>query len=192
MTGNLQSNMNWNWVGRYVAVIVLALVLGAAIGGMPLFAKTFLVSGKLNAAQVVRFLGYGTALVVFWILGQRLTMALRQQQGGRWAVMQSLILPIVTLIVVSALYSVILLVMGPLLGSTLQKIYDWLFILAIIACAIWLIMAVLGQADALTEALTGNAQGAKQPVVCGACGASNDAGATHCGQCGKKLSGEGA
>ena len=113
-------------------------------------------SGKLNAAQVVRFLGYGTALVVFWILGQRLTMALRQQQGSRWTALQSLILPIVTLIVVSALYSVILLVIGPLLGGALQKIYDWVFILAIIACAIWLIMAVLGQADALTEALTGS------------------------------------
>jgi len=154
MTGNAQAGMNWNWIGRYVAVIVLALVLGAALGGMPLFAKTFLVSGKLNAAQVVRFLGYGTALVVFWILGQRLTLFLRQQ-GGRWAAWHSLILPIVTLIVVSALYSVILLVLGPLLGGALQKIYDWLFILAIIGCATWLIMAVLGQADALTEALTG-------------------------------------
>ena len=161
MTGNSQLSMNWNWVGRYVAVIVLALALGAAIGGMPLFAKTFLVSGKLNAAQVVRFLGYGAALIVFWILGQRLTMALRQQQGGRWTALQSLILPIVTLIVVSALYSVILLVIGPLLGGALQKIYDWVFIFAIIACAIWLIMAVLGQADALTEALTGTARRAE-------------------------------
>lgn len=157
MSGNSQLGMNWTWVGRYVAVIVLALVLGAAIGGMPLFAKTFLVSGKLNAAQVVRFLGYGAALVVLWILGQRLTMALRQQ-GGRWAALHGLILPIVTLIVVSALYSVILLVLGPLLGGALQKIYDWVFILAIIGCAIWLIMAVLGQADALTEALTGSAR----------------------------------
>ncbi len=179
--------MNWNWVGRYIAVIVLALVLGTAIGGMSLFAKTFLVSGKLSAAQVVRFLGYGTALVVFWILGQRLTMALRQQQGSRWTAVQSLILPIVTLIVVSALYSVILLVLDPLLGSTLQKIYDWMFILAIIACAIWLIMAVLGQADALTEALTGTVRGAEQPVVCASCGASIDAAATHCARCGKKL-----
>lgn len=185
MTVNPQ--LNWNWVGRYVAVIVLALVLGAVIGGMPLFAKTFLVSGKLSAAQVVRFLGYGTALVVFWILGQRVTVALRQRQDSRWSVLQSLILPIVTLIVVSALYSVILLVLGPLLGATLEKIYDWVFILAIIGCAIWLIMAVLGEADALTEALTGSVRRAGRTVVCESCGASNDAGATQCGQCGKKL-----
>ncbi len=185
MTGN--SQLNWSWVGRYVAVIVLALVLGAAIGAMPLFAKTFLVSGKLNATQVVRFLGYGTALIVFWILGQRLTMALRQQQDSRWTALQRLVLPVVTLIVVSALYPVILLVIGHFLGGALQKIYDWVFILAIIACAIWLIMAVLGQADALTEALAGSARRTEQPAVCASCGASNDAAATHCGQCGKKL-----
>ncbi len=157
MAEDSRLDMNWTWVGRYVAVIVLALVLGAAIGGMPLFAKTYLVSGKLSAAQLVRFLGYGAALVVFWILGQRLTMALRQQQGSRWTALHGLILPIVTLIVVSAMYSVILLVLGPLLAGALQKIYDWLFILAIIGCAVWLIMAVLGHADALTEALTGRA-----------------------------------
>ena len=187
MTGNSQSSMNWNWVGRYVAVIVLALELGAAIGAMPLFAKTFLVSGKLSAAQLVRFLGYGTALVVFWILGQRLTAVLRQQQGGRWAVLHGLVLPVVTLIVISALYSVILLVLGPLLGGALQKIYDWLFILAIIACAIWLIMAVLGQADALTEALTGSVRRVEPPVVCASCGASNEGGATRCSRCGKDI-----
>lgn len=189
MTGNPQSDTSWNWVGRYVAVVVLALVLGAAIGAMPLFAKTFLVSGKLNAAQLVRFLSYGTALVVFWILGQRLTLALRQQTG-RWTSLQSLILPVVTLIVVSSLYSVLLLVLGPLLGSALHKIYDWLFILAIIACAVWLIMAVLGQADAITEALTGSVRRAGTPgqaVVCASCGASNEAGATQCARCGKKL-----
>lgn len=190
MTKNTRSNMNWNWVGRYVAVILVALVLAAAIGEMSLFGKTYLVSGKLNAAQVVRFLGYGTALIVFWIFGQRLTLVLRQQQGSRWAAAYNLILPIVTLIVVSALYSVILLVMRPLMDVTLQRIYDWMFIVAIIACAIWLIMALLGQSDALTEALTGASRKAALPgqtVTCASCGASNDAGASHCGGCGKKL-----
>lgn len=195
MAGSARLSMNWNWAGRYVAVIVVALVLAAVIGEMPLFGKTFLVSGKLNAAQVVRFLGYGTALIVFWIFGQRLTMVLRQQQGSRWAASYNLILPVVTLIVVSALYSVILLVMRPLMDVTLQRIYDWMFILAIIACAIWLIMALLGQSDALTEALIGTVRKTELPgqtIACASCGASNDAGATHCGKCGKELTGKSA
>jgi hypothetical protein len=154
MTEN--SQLNWNWVGRYIAVIVAALVLAAVIGEMPLFGKTFLVSGKLSAAHLVRFLGYGTALVVFWILGQRLTIFL--QQGSRWSASKNLILPIVTLIVVSSLYTVMLLVLRPLMDGTLQKIYDWVFVLAILVCAIWFILALLGKADAMTDALTGTAQ----------------------------------
>ncbi|MDH2919559.1 MAG: zinc ribbon domain-containing protein [Sideroxydans sp.] len=178
---NLETN--WNWVGRYVAVIVVSLILGAALGGMPLFAKTYLISGKLNAAQMVRFLGYSTALVAFWMLGQQLTTVLRQH-SGRWAALQNLLLPLVTLIVGSAMYSVLLLVLAPLLDATLYKLYDWTFVLAIIACAIWLIMAVLGQSDALTEAFTGNAQTSQ---VCAACGTHNPSDSIHCKQCGKNL-----
>jgi hypothetical protein len=65
-----------------------------------------------------------------------------------------------------------------------------LFILASIACAVWLIMAVLGQADAITEALTGSVRRAGtigKSVVCASCGASNEAGATQCARCGKEL-----
>lgn len=183
MTTSARSVTNWNWVGRYVAVIVVSLILGAALGGMPLFAKTYLISGKLNAAQMVRFLGYSTALVALWILGQQLTAVLRQHTG-RWAALQNLVLPLVTLIVVSAMYSVLLLVLAPVLDATLYKIYDWTFVLAIIACAIWLIMAVLGQSDALTEAFTSNA---KIGPICAACGTSNPSDSVHCKQCGKNL-----
>lgn len=171
MTNSARLNTNWNWLGRYVAVIVVSLILGAALGSMPLFAKTYLISSKLSAGQVARFLGYSTALVAFWILGQQLTAVLRKQ-AGRWAVLHNLILPAVTLIVVSAMYSVLLLVLMPMLDATLYKIYNWTFILAIIACAIWLILAVLGQSDALTEAFIG---AASSSTVCAACGADNPA-----------------
>ncbi len=121
MTNSARLNTNWNWLGRYVAVIVVSLILGAALGSMPLFAKTYLISSKLSAGQVARFLGYSTALVAFWILGQQLAAVLRKQ-AGRWAVLHNLILPAVTLIVVSAMYSVLLLVLVPMLDATLYKI----------------------------------------------------------------------
>ena len=52
---------SWNWVGRYVAVIVVTLVLAAALGSMDLFEKTSVFSGRLTASHMVRFLGYSTA-----------------------------------------------------------------------------------------------------------------------------------
>ena len=60
---------SWNWVGRYVAVIVVTLVLAAALGSMDLFEKTSVFSGRLTASHLVRFLGYATALTAFWLLG---------------------------------------------------------------------------------------------------------------------------
>ena len=189
MSNDTQTNAGWNWVGRYVAVIVVALILGAAIGGMELFAKTSVAGGKLTAAQLVRFLGYGTALAALWMLGQRATIAL-QQRGGRWSFVRHLILPVVTLVVVSSVYSVALLILKPLLDATLLNVYNWVFIAAILACAVWVVMAVLGQSAPLTEAFTSAAErlgGAGRTENCAACGASNEAGAKFCKQCGKAL-----
>ena len=82
MTNDTRTKIDWSWAGRYLAVIVVALILGAAIGSMELFAKTPIISGRLNAAHLVRFLGYGTALAAFWMLGQRSTRRRRRSRRG--------------------------------------------------------------------------------------------------------------
>jgi ribosomal protein L40E len=182
-------NQNWNWVGRYVAVIVVSLILAAAIGNMDLFEKTFVIEGKLSASHLVRFLGYSTALGALWMLGRRATMAL-QQHGGRWSFMQHLFLPVVTLLVVASANSVALLVMKPMMNASLHNIYNWVFIIAILACAAWVVMAVLGQSASLTLAFTSAAERMNisgKTKVCAACGAGNDAAAKFCKQCGNGL-----
>lgn len=189
MNNDIKTNEDWSWAGRYVAVIVVALILGAVIGSMELFAKTFVVTGKLSASHLVRFLGYSTALAALWMLGQRATMAV-QKHGGRWSFTQHLILPIVTLIVVSSVYSVALLILKPLLALSLLNIYNLVFIAAILACAAWVVMAVLGQSAPLTEAFTSAAShfGATSQVRnCAACGTRNETAAKFCKQCGKAL-----
>lgn len=175
-------NNSWNWAGRYLAVIVVTLILGAALGSMDLFEKTAVFSGKLTASHLVRFLGYATALVAFWLLGQRATLALRQQ-GGRWSFLQHLILPVVSLIFVAAAYSVLSLLLKPFMDAGLHNIYNWLFIAAILAAAAWLVMAVLNQSAPLTEAFTSSATG----NACPECGASCEAEAKFCKSCGHKL-----
>ena len=189
MSNNAQTKKDWNWVGRFIAVIVVALILANAIGSMDLFVKTFVIEGKLSAAHLVRFLGYSTALGALWMLGQRATMSL-QQHGGRWSFMQHLILPVVTLIVVASTNSVALLIMKPMMNTSLNNIYNWVFIVAILACAVWVVMAVLGQSASLTAAFTSAAERMNisgKSKVCAACGASNDAAAKFCKQCGKEL-----
>lgn len=189
MSNSTQVNKDWSWVGRFVAVIVVALILANAIGSMDLFAKTFVIEGRLSAAQLVRFLGYSTALAALWMLGQRATMSL-QQHGGRWSFMQHLILPVVTLIVVASTNTVALLIMKPMMNASLNNIYNWVFIVAILACAAWVVMAVLGQSASLTEAFTSAAErlsASGKTKVCAACGTSNEATAKFCKQCAKDL-----
>lgn len=189
MSSDTQTNKDWSWVGRFVAVIVVALILANAIGSMDLFERTFVIEGRLSASQLVRFLGYSTALGALWMLGQRATMSL-QQHGGRWSFMQHLILPVVTLIVVASTNTVALLVMKPMMNASLHNIYNWVFIVAILACAAWVVMAVLGQSASLTEAFTSAAErmsASGKTKVCAACGASNEAAAKFCKQCAKEL-----
>lgn len=189
MTNDTRAKIDWSWTGRYLAVILVALILAAAIGSMELFAKTTIISGKLNAAHLVRFLGYGTALAAFWMLGQRSTIAL-QQHGGRWSFLQHLILPVVTLIVVAAAYTVAMLVLKPMMDASLNNIYNWVFVIAIIACAIWVVMAVLGQSASLTGAFTSadeQPSSSDSSKLCPACGASCGAAEKFCKQCGKEL-----
>jgi hypothetical protein len=153
MANDTQSDAGWNWAVRYIALIVVALILAAAIGSMELFIKTTVFGGKLSASHLVQFMGYGAARAAFWMLGQRSTIAL-QQHGGRWSFMQHLILPVVSLIVVSIAYTVVLLIFNPMMNAALHNIYNWVFIVAILACAVWVLMAVLGQSASLTSALT--------------------------------------
>ena len=188
MNNETIGSTNWDWAGRYVAGIVVALILATAIGTMDLFAKT-MISGKLSAGQMVRFLGYGTALAAFWMLGQRLTLVLRQR-SGRWSFLQHLILPLVSLVVIAMSYTVALLVLGPLLNASLLNIYNWVAIVAILACAVWVVLAVLGQSSALTEVFTsatGQIDIADTAPACPSCGAPCGATDRFCSECGKSL-----
>lgn len=182
---------NWSWLGRYVAVIVLAVILAAALGSMDLFQTTVVMGKKLSAAHIVKFLGYGAALTVLWLLGQRSALVLRQQ-GGRWGFLQHLVLPVVSLIVVASAHGVILLVLRPLMDASLRDMYNWVFIAGIIATCAWLIMALFNQSSSLTEVLTSATQrlgSAGKIQTCNQCGTQTQSGTKFCGQCGAKLEG---
>jgi ribosomal protein L40E len=183
MEKNNQTVAGFDWIGRYVAVIMLSLILATAIGSMDLFVKTTV--GKLNASHIVQFLGYGAALVAFWVLGQRATIAL-QQHSGKWSFLQHLILPAVSLIVVALAYSVLLLLLKSVLDASLHNLYNWIFIFGILACAGWLVMAVLNQSASLTALFT-DGKFATQSRVCADCGASSGTADKFCRQCGKVL-----
>ena len=135
-------NERWIWVIRYVVVIALALVLGAVLGEMALFKTTKLGKTGLNAAHFAQFLGYGGALLVFWLFARRAAGEL-DGRDPRWNPVKSIALPLATLIVVACMQAVLLLVLGPLMSKAWHQAYNWVFIAAIMASAAWLVAALL-------------------------------------------------
>jgi hypothetical protein len=135
-------NERWSWVVRYVVVIAAALILAAAFGEMTLFKTTRFGKTGLNAARLVQFLGYGGALFVLWMLAKR-TAEVLPGHDPRWNVLKSTLVPLTTLIVVSAGQAVMLLLVGPLMNKTWHQIYNWVSVTAIILSAAWLLGAVL-------------------------------------------------
>jgi hypothetical protein len=135
-------NQRWSWVIRYLVVIAAALILAAAFGEMALFKTTRFGKTGLNAARLVQFLGYGGALFVLWMLARR-AAELLPREDPRWNVLKSTLVPLTTLIVVSAGQAVMLLLLGPLMSRDWQQIYNWVSVIAIILSAVWLLAAVL-------------------------------------------------
>ena len=134
-------NERWNWLARYAVVIIVALILAAALGSTDLFNKTRLIGKTLSASHLVRFLGFGGALAVLWLAALRAS-ALIGSQGERWRVIEALVLPLATLIVVASAHPVMLLIVEPLIDKSLRQIFDWTFIAGIVGSAGWLLFAM--------------------------------------------------
>ena len=140
----------WIWVIRYGVVIALAVVLAATLGEMALFKTTRFGKTGLNAGRLVQFLGYGGALLVFWLFAQR-TARLLDARDARWSVLKSILVPLATLVVVVAAHGVMLLVFGPLMSRAWHQAFNWVFIAGIILSAAWLLAALLTGSSSLAS-----------------------------------------
>ena len=143
---------NWIWIGKYLIVIAVALILGAVLGNLALFKSATLGTPKLTAGSLTQFIAHGGALALLWVLGQRLANQLRAIGGGT-AKVSTIVLALVTLIVVGSAYVVLLAFVKPFLGASLKPYIDWAFILGMLAAAVWLAWALFANAEALIEAV---------------------------------------
>jgi hypothetical protein len=82
----------------------------------------------------------------------------------RWNVLKNTLVPLTTLIVVSAGQAVLLLLVGPLMNKAWQQIYSWVSVSAIILSAAWLLAAVLTGSSSLAP-LFGGRVARRQPRV---------------------------
>ena len=85
-----------DWMFQYGVAILLALLLGVILGHIPLFQETTLGSTKLRAADLVQFLGYGGALVMF--IPVQVSLVRRSTGVRRIAYVMTLLLTLGTLL----------------------------------------------------------------------------------------------
>jgi hypothetical protein len=178
---------SWSWMIRYAVVLLVAVLLGTAIAELPVFKQTLLGTPKLPASALARFLGYGGALVIFWLLGQRTAAELRRIGGGA-AQLGFLVVPLATLIVLSAGYDIGLAILRPFLGTGSKNIYNWLFVLGISASALWLVVVLYQRSEGLVDLLkVARAHAPAAGTPCESCGAALPEQAKSCTACGKGL-----
>jgi len=150
----------WGWVLRYIIVLVLAIILGAALAEMDLFKTTKV--GSLTAARIVRFFGFGGALLVFWLFCRR-AAGLLPSGDARWNMLKSMLVPGATLVVLAAGQAVLLLILEPFMNRTWHNVYNWVAIAAIIAAAAWLVAALFTGSASLAPLFGGGRKTGNEP-----------------------------
>src|SRR5436190_1376317 len=120
----------WAWVLRYAVAFLFAVVLAAILDSSRLFHETTLGPAGPTAADVVRFLGDGAALLLVWFAAVRAAGML--PRDGTWrSFLRETLVPLATLVVLAVGYGVPLFVLHPFLDQPAMMVYGWLFVLAI-------------------------------------------------------------
>ncbi len=95
--------------------------------------------------------------------------------------------PLATLIVVSAGYQVLLLLVGPFLNETATTIYNWIFVLGIVGAALWLAVTGCRSSAVLIETVAAPEHAKTSASACLKCGVPVGVGQKFCSHCGQSL-----
>jgi hypothetical protein len=142
-------------MGKYLIVIVVALVLGSVLGDLEPFRSATVGHSRLSAGALVQFIAQGGALALLWLLGWRNSVQLRGN-GGRTRHLSMASFALVSLIVIASFYGVLLRFLSPFLAPDVKVYLDWAFIAAIFGAAAWLLWALFVHSEAFLMALGRN------------------------------------
>ncbi|MEP7150100.1 MAG: serine/threonine-protein kinase [Nitrospira sp.] len=145
---------SWGWIGPYLIVIILAIVVGPYLATLPLFAHTFVRPLAMNAAQAVRLIADGLCLLMIWLAAARARRDLADNGKGQTFV-RSILFPAAFLLIVLVASRAYDAHGIPVLGPPKQPLYNWLITGGLIGSATWLTFAWVRHVDALTHALAG-------------------------------------
>ncbi len=152
---------SWGWIGPYLIVIILAILVGPFLATLPLFTHTFVPPLGMNAAQAVRFVADSLCLLMIWLAAARARRELHDNGKGQ-TFFRSILSPAAFLLIVLVASRAYDAHGIPVLGPPKQPLYNWLLTGGLIGSATWLTFAWVRHADALTQALVGRPR--RRPV----------------------------
>ncbi|MBX3235293.1 MAG: serine/threonine protein kinase [Nitrospiraceae bacterium] len=142
---------SWGWIGPYLIVIILAILVGPVLATLPLFTHTFVQQLGMNAAQAVRLAADALCLLMVWLAAARARNELEDNGKGQ-TFLRSILFPIALLIIVIVAQKAYEAHAIPVLGHPRQPLYNWVLTGGLISSAAWLTFAWVRHADALTNA----------------------------------------
>jgi hypothetical protein len=177
----------WMWTARNGVAVLAALVLAGILSQARVFQEAALGSNGLNAAAAVRFLGYGTALVLIWVTAWRAAAQIPPRDSVSRLLHEGLP-PFATLLILPGVYGLI----RPFLSERAVTGVSWMFVLLLLATAVWLGRALYDNAEALVIRAAAIRRRVSESTerrgqVCQNCQAANAATARFCTSCGASL-----
>ena len=145
---------SWGWIGPYLIVIILAILVGPLLATLPLFTHSFIPPLGMNAAQAVRLLADGICLFMIWLAASRARQDLDDNGKGQ-TFFRAILFPSAGLLIVLVASRAYDAHGIPVLGPPKQPLYNWLITGGLIGAATWLTFAWVRHAEALTQAFTG-------------------------------------
>ena len=125
------------WMMEYGVAMIFAMLCAVVLGHVPLFREAAF--GKLHASDLVQFIGYGGAIVIAWFGARQ--AATDPPEDWNWLMpYRAIILPVASLAAAGLAYRVLLFISEPYLGKAGKEMYNWVFVIGIIAACAWLIV----------------------------------------------------
>jgi zinc-ribbon domain len=177
----------WMWTARNGVAVLAALVLAGILSQARVFQEAALGSNGLNAAAAVRFLGYGTALILIWVTAWHATAQIAPRDSVSRLLHEGLP-PFATLLILPGVYALI----RPFLSERAVTGVSWMFVLLLLATAVWLGRALYDNAEALVVGAVAikrrvSESAERRGQVCQNCQAPNTEKAKFCTSCGTSL-----
>lgn len=145
---------SWGWIGPYIIVIILAILVGPLLAALPLFTHTLVPKLGMSADQALRLLADSICLLMVWLSAHRAYHELHDTGKGQTLV-RVILYPAALFLIVIVGHKGYDLHAVPVFGPPRQPLYNWLFTGGLIGSAAWLTIAWVRHADALTRAFAG-------------------------------------